>query len=397
MSRASGTRYGARVKLSFREEELAFQEDVVRFIDQHWPAAIRSGRAGAEFAQRWFDALVAKGWSVPLWPAAVGGTDWTPTQKFIWEGALASAEAPVWDPCGAALVGPLLYSFGNRRQQARLLPPIRSLQTRWCHSFASRDPAQIELWGERRGDRVAASGRIDGVVGAVDANYLVGLVRTDPAQRPNATLDMDMSLYVVDLAGAGVTIDGTTVAFDEVLIDDADLIGEAHLGWSYAVRVLDHERTAVQRVTVARVQLEKLKTVLSRTPNGRGSMLDQDDDLCRSVADTEVQLASLEALELRVLFDLSRGVAPGPEAAVLSIKGGELLMRVGELIVESLGYYALPYPDEHLLDNEGPIGPDYALPAIQGMLFDRSWSAYSANPGADRDRVAEMILGPEES
>ncbi len=369
----------------------------MQFIDQHWPAARRSGRAGAEFARPWFEALVAKGWSVPLWPTAVGGTDWTPTQKFIWEGALARAEAPVWDPCGAALAGPLLYSFANRQQQERLLPPIRALQTRWCHSFASRDPAQIELRGERRGDRVAASGRVDGVVGAADANYLVGLVRTDPTQRSKVTLDLDMSLYVVDLASAGVTVDGMSVTFDEVLIDDADLIGEAHLGWSYAVRVLDHEQTAVQRVTVARVQLEKLKTVLSRTPNGRGSMLDQDDHLCRRVADTEVQLASLEALELRVLFDLARGVAPGPEAAALSIKGGELLMRVGELIVESLGYYALPYPDEHLLDNEGPIGPDYALPAIQGMLFDRSWSAYSANPGVERDRVAEMILGPEES
>ncbi len=381
------------MKLSFREEELAFEKDVVQFVDEHWPETIRAGRASLEFARRWFDALVAKGWSVPQWPTSMGGTDWTPTQKFIWERTVARAEAPTWDPCGTALAGPLLYSFGNHHQRERFLPGIRALQARWCHSFAARDPTRIEVLAVRRGGRYFASGRMLEVVGATDSDYMMGLIRTDPSRRAGAGL----SLCVVDLRSDGVAVDGMTVTLHEVVVADAELLGDENQGWNCAVAVLDHERTAVRRVTSARVQLEKLKNLLSLTPNGKGLMLDQDQDLCRKVAAIDVQLTSLEALELRVLSDLARGAVPGPEASVLQIKGGELAIHVGELIVESLGYYAMPYPDEHLLDNEGPIGPGYALPAIQGMLFGRSWSAYSGNPELERDRVAERILGPQKS
>ena len=44
--------------------------------------------------RQWFDALVARGWSVPSWPVEFGGTGWTPTQHYIWDRETARAELP---------------------------------------------------------------------------------------------------------------------------------------------------------------------------------------------------------------------------------------------------------------------------------------------------------------
>lgn len=380
------------MKLSFREEERAFEAEVEQFVEAHWPADVRGAPVDSPGARRWFDALVARGWTVPTWPVDAGGTAWSATQKFIWERALVRAETPVWDPCGAVLVGPLIMQYGDAAQAARWLPGIRSLATRWCHGL--RDPADSASV-EQVGERLVASGRIEPVAFAGCA-FMLASLRWDP--EPGMA-----SLCVVDLDGPGVAFDGAAVVLDGATV--ADVIGGRRSGAEVLRTVTDHEWTSVRRVSAARLQLDKLKAVLERTPDGTGAMLDEDVDLVRRIADVEVAIASLEALELRVVAELTEGSDPGPRASVLQIKGEEVLLRVGELLVECLGYYALPYPDEYLLHNEGPVGPDYALPAIKGMLSGRSWLAYggASHPmanlvsgiaaGSDRDGVARWLLG----
>ena len=49
----------------------------------------------------------------------------------------------------------------------------------------------------------------------------------------------------------------------------------------------------------------------------------------------------------------------------------EILLQLGDLQVQSFGYYALPYPDEALLHNEGPIGPEGATAAMRRVLSTR--------------------------
>ena len=78
--------------LDFRAEDLAFQQEARSFIDSHWPMAARKLRGvNSEYGKelpppmrRWFDALIARGWSAPHWPVEHGGTGWSPTQHYIW-------------------------------------------------------------------------------------------------------------------------------------------------------------------------------------------------------------------------------------------------------------------------------------------------------------------------
>ncbi len=75
------------------------------------------------------------------------------------------------------------------------------------------------------------------------------------------------------------------------------------------------------------------------------------------------------------------------------VAGAEIGQRIGELAVEVFGYYALPFPDPLLIDNEGPIGPDFALSALPGMLFSRSWSIDGGTSKVQKNIIAKSVLG----
>ena len=78
--------------------------------------------------------------------------------------------------------------------------------------------------------------------------------------------------------------------------------------------------------------------------------------------------------------------------AIVEVKSAGVSQRIGELVVETLGYYALPYPDELLIDNEGAVGHDYALGAIQSWLSSQTWGA---TIDTRKSVIAEAALGLE--
>jgi hypothetical protein len=138
----------------------------------------------------------------------------------------------------------------------------------------------------------------------------------------------------------------------------------------------------------------RLRVHLARL-NARLQAPDADDDLAglrRQVAELEVDIAGLEALELRAL---AGETADGPPAlaALLPLKQAAAAQRLGELQVASLGYYALPFPDALRIDNEGPIGHHYALSELADMLRGRSWSIDGDAGEIHKNQIARTILG----
>ncbi len=85
--------------------------------------------------------------------------------------------------------------------------------------------------------------------------------------------------------------------------------------------------------------------------------------------------------------------SPQSVASLLKLWGAEIGQRIGELVVEVFGYYALPFPDPLLIDNEGRIGPDFALSAFQGMLLSRSWSIDGGTSEVQKNIIAKSVLG----
>ena len=154
--------------------------------------------------------------------------------------------------------------------------------------------------------------------------------------------------------------------------------------------------------------LAGLDEALDGIPDGLGGVLANDPACRRKAAALKVRFAALRALELRALTGddaalaegaaltegaaLAEGAAltEGAAADVLGILCTELRLDVGRLLLEALGYYALPMPDERPGNNEAPLGGAYARLARQGMLA--GLLGFSGTLDAQRDRLARKLL-----
>lgn len=396
------------MELRFSEDEQQFRARARAFVDAHWPSSVRQRtgtasiyhleRSAAE--QAWFDALCDAGWSVPGWPVEFGGTDWTATERYIWDRETAVAGTPKMDIFGVTMLGPILCRWGTPAQQARFLPEIRAARMRWCQGYsepgAGSDLASLATRAVLDGGHFVVDGAKTWTSGGHIADWMFALVRTNPdAERPQAGI----SFLLIDMTSPGIEVRPietlgrqhtvNSVVFDRVKVPADQVVGEVNEGWTYAKALLGHERTSVARVAQSQVQLNTLKEIARELDAG----LSQDPDFGRKVAELEVELVGLEALELRILADVSRGATPGPEASILKIRGTEIGQRIGELQVEMFGYHALPFADPLLDHNEGAVGHDFAATAMGGYLFGRSWSIYGGANEIQKNIIAKSVLG----
>jgi hypothetical protein len=399
------------VDLAFRAEETAFQAEVRAFIDAHWPPSARRLRGTAsEYSprrtpeeQRWFDALVARGWSVPHWPVEFGGTGWSATQHYIWDRETTRAGCPALRPFGARMLAPVLYTWGTPEQRARHLPPIREARVAWCQGYsepgAGSDLAALTTRALRDGDHYVVNGAKTWTSGAHHADWMFCLVRTDPAA---ARRQEGISFLLVDMRTPGIEVRPililgeqhtvNAVTFTDVRVPVANRVGEENRGWTYAKGLLAHERTGIAGVARSQVQLDALRAMAAETSVDGGRLVD-DSLFARRIDELAIELMALEITELRTLATVEAGGAPGPESSILKLRGTEIAQRIAALQVEACGWYGLPYPALELLDNEGPIGPEYAVPVLKGMLFGRAASIFGGSNEIQKNIVAKAVLG----
>ena len=108
-------------------------------------------------------------------------------------------------------------------------------------------------------------------------------------------------------------------------------------------------------------------------------------------------VAALEAMELRYVEAQTRGGEPPFPAVALRARSREILLQLGDLQMQSFGYYALPYPDEALLHNEGPVGPAGTTAAVRRNLAARialQHEAVTARVEDWKDELARHLTVP---
>ena len=396
--------------LRLREADLAFQSDVRAFIDRHWPESLRDDAMSLEFSgemtpaqRRWFDALAAQGWSVPSWPVEFGGTGWSPTQHYIWDRETARANCPPMSPFGARMLAPVIYTWGTKAQQERFLPAIRESRITWCQGYsepgAGSDLASLSTRAVRDGDYYIVNGAKTWTSGAHRADWMFCLVRTDP----RATKKQNgISFLLFDMKTPGVEVHpiitlGDQHAVNSVTLTDVRVpvdqrIGNENEGWTYAKGLLTHERTGIAGVARSQMDLARLQRVATETLRDGARLID-DPSFKTKIDSVAIELMALEITELRTLASVEQGGAPGPESSILKIRGTEIQQRLADLTVEAYGYYGVPYPQQMLIDNEGPIGPELAVVALKEMLFGRAASIYGGSNEIQKNIIAKAVLG----
>ena len=387
-----------------------FSADVQDFIaknltpDLTKAASLGFGISRAD-GERWHKAVYNQGWIAPDWPVEHGGTGWTLRQKQIYSNATALAGAPMIMPFGVDMVGPVLYSFGNSEQKAQHLPKILDGSVWWCQGYSEpgsgSDLASLKTAAVRDGDDYVVNGQKIWTTNAHKADWIFTLVRTDPDSKPQRGI----SFLLIDMKTPGVevkpivSIDGmhhlNQVFFSDVRVPATNLIGEENMGWTYAKFLLANERAGIANVAHSERLVKALSDITQAEQDGFGGTLSDSNAFMAELANTEVQLQALKALEARVIASVEKTGAPGDEASMLKIVGTQVQQTLESLRVEAVGNYSLPF-DTDLIRGESNLpapGPDYAVSAVSDMNFGRASSIYGGSNEIQRNVIAKAVLG----
>ena len=392
--------------VDFTPEDMSFREEVRSFIEENYPKHLGSldrGDMSKEDLLAWHKVLHTKGWVAPSWPAEFGGTDWTVTQRYIFneESARRGTIPPM--PFGVQMLGPVIYTFGNQEQKDWVLPGILSGEDWWCQGYsepgAGSDLAALKTKAVLEGDEYVVNGHKIWTTLAQHADWMFCLVRTTSGEKRQ----VGISFLLIDMKTPGITvrpiitIDGghevNEVFLEDVRVPAKNLVGEQDKGWTIAKFLLGNERSGIAGVARSKKAIDRLREI-ARGELENGDPLLSSADFSRKIAELEVDLTALEYTELRTLAAESQGQGPGPESSILKIKGTEIQQRITELTMEAVGNYAAPWvPQLDVGDNYLAIGPEQSHGVSQTYFNTRKTSIYGGSNEIQRNIIAKMVLG----
>ncbi|MGY6550842.1 MAG: acyl-CoA dehydrogenase family protein [Erythrobacter sp.] len=399
--------------MEFSPADLAFREEVRDFLSEHLPDRLRDGarRTPGVFVEpdigmEWHRILYEKGWVAPHWPKEDGGTGWSPTQKFIFEKECALAGAPALAILGLRLVGPVICAFGTSEQKARFLPRILSGEDYWCQGYSEpgsgSDLASLKTSARLDGDEYVINGSKIWTTHAHHANWIFALVRTDASVKKQAGISF--LLVPMDQAGIAVTpihsMSGdhevNAVFFTDARTAAENRIGEEGQGWSIAKFLLENERGGSCFAPRLLQSIERLEQLAAEQPSGVNGAMAHDARFRDRLARVRLEAEALEITELRILAELAKGRAPGPQTSLVKLLGANIGQQVDTLRLELLGTDALQLPLERpLYGNEAPepVGSEYAQTAMGRYLNNRAATIFGGSDEVQKNIIAKTVLG----
>ena len=340
-----------------------FRQDTRAWLKANCPPEMRQpmrdegdacwGGRNASFAsdaqRSWMHAMVARGWTVPDWPAEYGGGGLSAAETKIVKQEMAAigARNPLYS-FGISMLGPALLKYGTEAQKRRFLPEIARGEIRWCQGYsepgAGSDLASLQTRCEDQGDHWLVNGQKVWTSYADKGDWIFCLVRTDPA----APKHRGISFLLFDMTSPGVStkpillISGSSpfceTFFDDVQVPKDQLVGEVNRGWDVAKYLLGHEREMISGMG------------LGGDGRSLGAALSKrlaDDPLLRAeVARYDVDALAFRAMSERFIDELKAGMAHPAQPSMMKYAGTELNKARHELTMAAGGSDALEWESE---------------------------------------------------
>ena len=336
-------------------EEYEQVREVVRALCAEFPGeywqALEPDRYPEEFVSR----LTTEGWLSVLIPEEYGGGGMSLTGACVVMEEISRSGANA-GACHAQMytMGTVLR-HGSDEQKARYLPAIAEGKLR-LQAFGVTEPnAGSETWKLRtRATKVDGGYRIDGnkiwTSRVEHSDLMVLLARTTPIEEVTKKTD-GLSVFLVDLRDAGdaITIrpirtmmnhSTTEVFFDNLVIPDDALIGEAGKGFRYIVDGMNAERILIASECIGdgRFFLDKASAYArERVVFGRPIGANQGVQFPLARAHAAVEAASLMRYQAAWLFDTQQPC--GAEANTAKLLASEASWAAGNACIDTHGGY----------------------------------------------------------
>jgi hypothetical protein len=330
---------------------------------------------------------------VPV-PRSLNGGGFT-----ILHDALVNEQAGYWGSAALACCrsftshgGWVLWKHGSPYLHDHYLRPTLAGEKFVCQALtepgAGSDAAAIETRAERRGAVYVLNGQKRFIDGAQSVDYVIVAAKVRPGGREAVAMfcvDTDRPGYVVrevqsdwmGFRGLG----SSWIAFENLEIPAANLIGEESQGWKILM-----EELAIERVVATRAQLGQAHRALAIAANYAehrrtfGQRLRDHQAIAFQVADLATRLDAAGLLNTRAarLLDAGRGREARAEVAMAKLMGVETAWEVVDASLQILGGigYTRKYPVERILRDVRASrltagSTEMMKLIVQGAAFDR--------------------------
>ena len=287
-------------------------------------------------------------------PHEYGGQGLGHLHRYVVTEELLASGAPVaahW--IADRQVGPGLLSYGTEEQRRRILPKISAGQyfsaIGMSEPQAGSDLAAAAARATRTDGGWVLSGTKVWTSGAHLCHQIVVLARTgplDPQRRHGG-----FSQFIVPTESPGIGISPIVlmsgehhfneITFDEVFIDDTNLLGREGDGWRQVTAELSFERSGPERILSTAPMLTALLRVLA-------DQGDLDRHATAAVGGLMARLISLRQLSVSVARALADGEAPVNEAALVKDLGTRFEQESVDLAADLVSYVESGEAREHI-------------------------------------------------
>ena len=333
--------------------------------------------------------LHAAGFAALDAPVEYGGRGLTRAHRDIVAEELQRVDAPALRPLGIGmgLALPTIMAAGNETQKRRFLPKLVSGEEIWCQLFsepdAGSDLVSLRTRASRDGDSWVINGQKVWSSMAADAAYGMLLARTNPdADKPHAGITM----FILDMSLPGVTVRPLVdiagghhfneVFLEDVVLHDADVLGEVNRGWQIANGTLSGERSGYVGGSGGGRRRRQAEAALD------ASGLRNDMPARQRVADVVAREILLELLVSRIVSGAALGGNPAA-GSLVKMAAGNLEQLSAEVVVDLRGASALAWDSS---DRDADI-------ASHGLSASRQATIAGGTHQIQRNLIGERILG----
>ena len=326
------------------------------------------------------------------WPTAYGGHGFSLREHLEANREIGLAPVPnAVNSIGKELAGPIIQAVGTEVQKQRFLPAILEMRDVWCQGFsepgAGSDLAALRTKAEKTVDGWKINGQKIWTSGASKSARCLLLARTGAKEDRHKGL----VLFAVPMDAPGLdvreiqSIDGhrhfCEVFFNDVIVDEADMLGAPDEGWTAATRVLSIERATNRMYRAWRFEAEIDHLVAACRSDARAWQILQSH--ARDIAQARVEVELLKGHVETLVETLLAGEPIGPRGSFPKLYWSESHQRFARLAHEITSRFPA---------DAGPALLD-AKARFEGIyVASRAETIYAGTTEIQLDIIAKRIL-----
>jgi len=382
-----------------------FRSEVASWLTDNCPDGVRGPGQVATGSSKitlqrdvalWLERMAGKGWTAPAWPVEYGGGGLAAAQVKVLGEELVKidARAPLMG-MGLSMIGPTLLEYGTEAQKERHLPKITRGELQWCQGYsepnAGSDLAAVKTKAVDNGDHFVINGQKIWTSGALYADWMFALVRTDfDAPKHDG---ISFVLLTMDQPGISVRpirlISGSS-PFCETFLDDAiaqkeDLVGQLNKGWTVGKRLLQFERSGIGGLggTNRRASPGGGLVRIAREYVGESDGRISDPDVRQTITQFNMNSAAFRLTAQRANEENKSGT-PGAATSIFKLYGATLQQDGAELKRQLMGTRGL---------GTDTVFTEAELEVTREWLQTRATTIYGGTNEVQSNIIAKRVLG----